>query len=100
MSAIITGATLRACIERAGELEVETMASFTPWELVVKALAHKRSRHPRAEKCFDLQESIASNVERGYRLYHLRKAINRLWFLTTRRANTTGQMMYAAARRK
>ena len=93
------GSTLKRCIEQVDGLNVDGQISYTPWEL--HALAVKAGRRPEAPaaECFDLGQALAKDQGGRFRLFRFRKFVNRLWFKTTAKSDTRGEMMFMKATR-
>jgi hypothetical protein len=69
---------------------VKKVASFTPWELLLKATLHSLKK--RAAK--DLDQELATEMTRNYPLFRLRMLINPWWCRLTIRNSRAGELMY------
>jgi 2-polyprenyl-3-methyl-5-hydroxy-6-metoxy-1,4-benzoquinol methylase len=92
-------ASLQALVRAVGNLELVGQRSFTPWELLVRAGAHRLSRGRAGGRRYELERELGEEMTRPYRLYPLRRLINTTWFRMTSRPNLNGEMMFVAARR-
>lgn len=93
-------ATLGEAISRAGGLEVVRQLSFTPWEFLARrAYNTLRGIRPSPAEAFDLKATLASEMGGGYRLFGLRKVLNRLWAAGTLSTRMDGDLMYFLCRR-
>ena len=91
--------TLRRCLESVPGLEVERTLSFTPWETGLRAALARFRRAPAPAECFDLAAERGREMNRTYRLWPLRLAMDRAWFALTWRRNLAGSIMLIAARK-
>ncbi|MBK8417720.1 class I SAM-dependent methyltransferase [Candidatus Villigracilis saccharophilus] len=91
--------TLQKAIE-AGGLSVVRSKSYTPWEIMARDAYYRirRIRKTPAE-AFNLELTLKSEMSGGYRLFALRRLINRLWVGSTLTSKMDGDMMYFLARR-
>jgi len=92
--------TLRAVVEQVEDLEPIRMASYTPWELAVRAPLVRARPRPAAQQCFDLEGALAHENQGTYRLFRLRHAVNRFWFRLSWRPHGGGALMYLVCRKR
>lgn len=93
--------TLRRCIERVPGLRVERTLSYTPWENQVRGrLAALRGwSASSARDVWRLEPHMAREMQRGYPLAHVRRALAQAWFRATASADLDGTLMVMAARK-
>jgi len=96
-----TPESLRRCINSVPGLTMEAEASYSPWELVGRQiLSNLRSPIP-DERAYDLGSTLRCEMNRSYRLYHLRRRMNPLWArVTLRKTLDRGALMYCVYRKK
>lgn len=92
-------ATIERCIAEAGGLEVDGRCSFTPWELIAQSYRHALKGKADPADCFDLSQTLNTEMGGRLRLFRLRLALNRLWFRLAARRDLRGQLMFVAARK-
>jgi 2-polyprenyl-3-methyl-5-hydroxy-6-metoxy-1,4-benzoquinol methylase len=90
--------TLPALIEKAGNLEIISRMSFTPWELLAQSVALRASAGKRGGKVFSLADEVGSENSRPYPLFALRKRLNKEWVRLSANKDLSGEMMFVAAR--
>jgi len=92
--------TLQACIESVKGLYVSRWLSYTPWELSALAMRAAFRKHKATDKCFNLSETLKSEMDQTYRLFALRRIINRFRFDFSFGRNPDSALMYAVVRKK
>jgi hypothetical protein len=81
-------------------LEITRRLSYTPWELHLRALVHRlQGADTTPAKTFDLERTLATEMGGRYRLFRLRRRMNRIWARLSARPSLEGALMYALARR-
>ena len=92
--------TLTECINQDGRFKIVDTLSYTNWELLVKAWRSKLSSESlAAQDAFDLESTLSQEMQGGYRLYNLRKALNGLWFRLTHRRDLNAGLMFVLAQK-
>lgn len=91
-------ASLEKSLTRAG-LEVSDRISFTPWELLLRALVYRASMCRVGGRRFDLASELRTENSRSFAAFRARLAFNRLWFRFAQKRDLSGEMMFIAARR-
>ena len=92
-------ATIERCIHEAGGLEVSGRCSFTPWELIAQSWKHKLKGKADPKDCFDLEETLSTEMGGRLPMFRVRLALNRYWFRLAARRDLNGQLMFVAARK-
>ncbi|MCA9283409.1 MAG: methyltransferase domain-containing protein [Phycisphaerales bacterium] len=92
-------ATIERCMLEAGGLEVTGRCSFTPWELIAQSWKHRLKGRADARDCFDLEQTLSTEMGGRLPMFHFRLALNRYWFRMTSRNDLNGQLMFVAARK-
>lgn len=93
-----TPATLRNCVDRACEAPV-TFCSFTPWEMFALAARNRWSKPRPPAACFSLDQALATEMHQPFRLFALRRILNRLWVPFALKRNAQGSLLYAVVER-
>ncbi len=91
--------SLESAIARVDGMQVIARCSYTPWELTARALLHRLSLGRIGARRFQLDAELAGENSRPFRLFALRRAVNRLWFSLSARRDLSGEMMFIAARK-
>lgn len=92
--------TFEGVVEAAG-LKIIDRMSFTPWELIARKYYYLiRGIQKRPEEAFQLSHVLKTEMTSSYRLFRLRKTINKIWARITSRNNLDGALMYILARRE
>jgi 2-polyprenyl-3-methyl-5-hydroxy-6-metoxy-1,4-benzoquinol methylase len=92
--------TFEGVIEAAG-LKIIQRMSFTPWELVARDCYYQlRGIQKGPEEAFKLSHVLETEMASSYRLFHLRKIVNKIWARITSRNDLEGALMYILARRE
>jgi SAM-dependent methyltransferase len=89
-----TPETLETCINRAGAEEV-SFYSHTPWEISAMAAKSRLSAAKPPSACFCLDDVLAIEMNRPFRLFALRKLLNKFWMPLSLKPNKNGSLMYA-----
>ena len=92
-------ASLRGIVDGLDGLETIATASYTPWELVARALVYKATSGRIGARDFALDAEMATENSRPFRGFAMRRLLNRFWIETTLRRDLGGEMMLIAARR-
>lgn len=91
--------TLRACIKESGGLKVESERSYTPPDLSARCVAAALRKPPLDEEAFDLRATLATEMNREYRFFNIRKQLTPLWAsITLSRSAERGALMYVICR--
>jgi 2-polyprenyl-3-methyl-5-hydroxy-6-metoxy-1,4-benzoquinol methylase len=85
--------TLEQCIASVHGLHVEKTVSFTPWELMAKAILSSVKK-PSARS---MEDEVSTEMTRVYPFFKFRKLLNRWWCWTALRNGGMGQLMYVLA---
>ena len=92
---LFTPATLAAVIEQTGDMKIAGVRSYTPWELVVRQIAYQMSGGRKGASTFSLAAAMNYSAQgRAYRFFKFRLAMNKIWFKSTSRKNSDGEIMY------
>ena len=89
-----TPATLEKCLNRAGAKQV-SFYSHTPWEIVVLAAKSRLSAAKPPAACFCLDDVLATEMNRPFRFFALRRLLNKFWLPASLRQNRNGSLIYA-----
>ena len=89
--------SLENCFARAGAGTV-SFYSHTPWEMQALAAKVRLSKARPPSACFDLNAVLSTEMTRPFRLFTLRKLLNKLWIPLSLRANHNGSLLYAVVR--
>jgi hypothetical protein len=93
--------SLRRCISSVPGLSPEAEASYSPWDMVGRQLLSVLKRPIPDEQVYDLRAALATEMNRKYKLFHLRHSLNPLWArITLRETLECGALMYAVYRKK
>jgi 2-polyprenyl-3-methyl-5-hydroxy-6-metoxy-1,4-benzoquinol methylase len=91
--------TLRRCIQASGGLEVEAEMSYTPPDLFARHVLSAFRTPPPDCDAFDLDATLATEMNREYRFFKIRQALNPLWARVTKsRSAEGGALMYMVCR--
>lgn len=89
--------SLTKAIKSAG-CQVETVASFTPWEHAARNLKHKLTwKTTSVEDGFSLDRALDTEMSGTYAVFGLRRILNPLWTAATMRHDLEGAMMCVVA---
>lgn len=91
--------TLMRCIESVPGLEVRSVFSYSPWEVLGRELWVRLRRHREVRECYDIDASLDSEMGESFRLFRLRSLLNPLWTRLALRRNGNGTLIYVAARK-
>jgi putative colanic acid biosynthesis acetyltransferase WcaF len=86
--------TLGKCLNRAGAENV-LFYSHTPWEILALAVKSRLSAAKPPSACFCLDAVLATEMNRPFRLFALRKLLNKFWAPLSLKPNKKGSLMYA-----
>jgi 2-polyprenyl-3-methyl-5-hydroxy-6-metoxy-1,4-benzoquinol methylase len=94
-------ATLKIAAHNTGDLALVKSMSYTPWDVLLRA-AYYRLRGIRKEpsEAFNLSSELETEMVRSYRLFWLRRTINRLWAKTTLSSRMDGDLMYCLFKKR
>lgn len=93
--------SLRACIQSVPGLTIEGEGAYTPWDLNGRRLLAGLRPPVRDEDSFHLQATLSNEMNRDYKLFHLRYYLNPIWTrLTLGRTMEEGALMYAVCRKR
>src|SRR5580692_2057507 len=93
--------SLRACIKGIRGLTIEQEAGYTPWDVSGRHLLAHVSPAVRDEEAFDLRATLSTEMNKHYKLFHLRYYSNPVWTrLTLGRKMESGALMYALCRKQ
>jgi 2-polyprenyl-3-methyl-5-hydroxy-6-metoxy-1,4-benzoquinol methylase len=92
--------TLKKAIEKIKELTIIKTMSYTPWEVLLRAAYYRlRGIKKSPSESFDLASVMESEMKGEYKLFALRKLINKAWAQLTLSEKMDGDLMYFLARR-
>ena len=92
--------SLTQCVKAAGGFEIVDGISYSNWEMVAKALVSKvLKKDVAAEDAFDLESTLKNEMKGGYKLFQLRRLVNRIWFSVAHKNNLDGSLMFLLARK-
>lgn len=91
--------TLPQLISKFENLKVDSVFSFTPWELVAQKLARQLTFGKVGGKEFSLAAELSNENDKPFKFFELRKRINTLWVNLTVRNSLSGEMMFVVARK-
>lgn len=92
--------TLRQAIESTGRLQVVDARSYSPWELLLRnAYYTLRGIRKTPAEVFDLTAALDNEKAGSFRLFWLRKLLNRSWARLTLSRDMQGDLMYFLCRR-
>jgi 2-polyprenyl-3-methyl-5-hydroxy-6-metoxy-1,4-benzoquinol methylase len=95
-----SAATLRQCIQAVPGLTLEVESAYTPWDVMARMWLSFLQKPTPDEQAYDLKSALATEMQRKYKLYHLRRVLNPLWAtLDLRKTLAGGALMYALCRR-
>jgi len=92
-----TPETLEKCLNRAGADNV-SFYSHTPWEILALAAKSRLSAARPPSACFCLDDVLATEMNRLFRLFTLRKIVNKFWLPLSLKPNKNGSLMVAVIR--
>jgi 2-polyprenyl-3-methyl-5-hydroxy-6-metoxy-1,4-benzoquinol methylase len=93
--------TLAKAIEGAGTLEIVRSLSYTPWEVLLRDAYYRlRGIRKNPAEAFDLEGTLAGEMGGKYRLFQLRKRLNRGWARMTIGERMDGDLIYFLCRKK
>lgn len=91
--------TLQLAVTRVGGLEQVQFATYTPWDLLLRGLYFKMSgRGSSRDRAVNSSNALKPEAQ-GYRLFRLRKALNRVWVQLSLRNSLDGDVMFALFRK-
>jgi len=94
-------ATLRKAIEGTGTLEIVRSLSFTPWDVLLRdAYYRARGIKKKPAEVFDLETTLATEMRGTYRLFSIRRLLNRTWARLTISAEMDGDLMYYLCKKR
>lgn len=92
--------TLKRAIEKTKELSIVKTMSYTPWEVLIRAAYYKlRGIKKTPSESFDLTSVMESEMSGEYKLFMLRKLVNKTWAQLTFSENMDGDLMYFLVRK-
>jgi len=95
--------TILSCIEKAGNFNIVSTNSYTPWELKISHLLGKRKPTHNSKMdlntVFNLQEVLKSEMNKSYKYFGFRRIFNQYWAKLTLRNDLNGAMMYVLAQK-
>jgi SAM-dependent methyltransferase len=89
-----TPETLEKCLNRAGAEKV-SFHSHTPWEMLALAAKSRLSAARPPSACFCLDDVLATEMSRPFRLFTLRKIVNKFWLPLSLKPDKNGSLLYA-----
>jgi len=92
-----TPETLEKCLNRAGA-EKASFHSHTPWEMLALVAKNRLSAAQPPSAYFCLDDVLATEMNRFFRLFTLRKIVNKFWVPLSLRPNKNGSLIYAVVR--
>ena len=93
--------TLAQAIEGTGMLDIAGSLSYTPWEVLLRnAYYQVRGIRKKPAEAFDLEGTLAGEMRGAYRLFLLRKLLNRSWARMTISERMDGDLIYFLCRKK
>jgi hypothetical protein len=92
--------TIERLIKRP-DCRVVKRASYTPWELTLREF-HYRARGIRVtpNKAFDLASTLQTEMSGSYRMFGMRRFINKMWAEATLSSNLDGALMFCLMRKE
>ena len=92
--------TLKKTIDIIKELILIKSMSYTPWEVLLRAAYYKlRGIKKTPSEAFDLKATLGSEMGGEYKLFLLRKLLNKAWAQLTLSEKMDGDLMYFLSRR-
>lgn len=93
-------ATLKRAIEDTNKLEILKIVSYTPWEIWLRYLYYKiRGISKSPSDSFDLVSTLETEMKGGYKLFSLRKTVNKMWAKITLSDKMDGALIYFLCKR-
>jgi SAM-dependent methyltransferase len=93
--------SLRACINGIPGLTIEKEAAYTPWDLSGRHLLAPFRPAVRDEDAFDLRSTLSTEMNKSYKLFHLRYFTHPVWTrLTLGSKMESGALMHALCRKQ
>jgi len=87
--------TLKKAIEKTRVLTLVKSMSYTPWEIILRAAYYKlRGIRKTPSEAFNLTSELGTEMESRYKLFILRKLINRAWCKMSLGEGMDGDLMY------
>jgi 2-polyprenyl-3-methyl-5-hydroxy-6-metoxy-1,4-benzoquinol methylase len=88
-------ATLKNAAQYGQTLALVNSMSYTPWEVLLRASYYRfRGIKKRPSEAFNLTAELETEMVRSYKLFWLRRNINRLWAQLSLRRRMDGDLMY------
>jgi 2-polyprenyl-3-methyl-5-hydroxy-6-metoxy-1,4-benzoquinol methylase len=95
-----TSQTLRRVLEENLKLKVVKSVSYSPWEITARAAYYDVLNIKKSpQQAFDLRATLKSEMKGRYRLFLLRKIINRVWAMLTLKDDMEGDLIYYLVRK-
>ena len=95
-----SAATLMKALVDTKKLELVKSMSYTPWEILLRNAYYKiRGKTITPSEAFNLASTLDSEMQGTYRLFAIRKLINRIWAMLTLRGNMDGDLIYFLCKR-
>ena len=92
--------TLKSAIESTKTLTVVKSMYYTPWEIIVRDIYYKfRGIKKNPSEAFNIVDAFDGGRSGSYRLFQMRKLLNRLWVQHTLGEKMDGDMMYFLAQK-
>ncbi|MFC1497540.1 class I SAM-dependent methyltransferase [Verrucomicrobiota bacterium] len=88
--------SLRSLVDRIPCLRLISFLSYTPWELLVRSLFRSSSASMMPQTLCDIEKEMHG----AYRLFWMRRLINKLWFRFTASNKVDGAIMFALLEKK
>jgi 2-polyprenyl-3-methyl-5-hydroxy-6-metoxy-1,4-benzoquinol methylase len=93
--------TLTKAIEATGTLDIVRSLSYTPWEVLLRDAYYKlRGIRKQPAEAFDLEGTLAGEMRGTYKLFSVRKLLNRSWARMTISERMDGDLIYFLCRKK
>lgn len=95
-----SSATLKMLLEMIPELSITKSMSYTPWEILLRDSYYKfRGIKKTPSEAFDLETTLESEMSGQYKMFYLRKLLNKLWAQLTLSEKMDGDLIYFLSRR-
>ena len=95
-----SSSSLTKCIQSIKGLVLESAASYNPWDLVGRQWLSYLQKPIPDELAYDAEDALRTEMNKRYKFFHLRHALNPLWASLNLRHNLShGALMYAVCRR-
>jgi 2-polyprenyl-3-methyl-5-hydroxy-6-metoxy-1,4-benzoquinol methylase len=92
--------SLRKLLESTRELNIVKSMSFTPWEILARNAIYKLRRVQKTpSEAFHLTSTLNSEMEDSYKLFSLRKFVNKIWVNLTLSEKMDGDLIYFLTKR-